>query len=234
MPFVLQHRNETLIEWMDRHDCDQRLLFNTYRQFSRINRLLSGWKKIYEKHIRPEIERIHGKATILDVGCGGGDILFKLHQWCSSDGFDVQFTGIDPDSRSFSYLAELDWPDEVTFRQIDSNKLLNENKQFDIVISNHLMHHLNETDLWGLCSDADKLAKRLVLFSDIERSDTGYVLFSLAAPLLFRSSYIVVDGKISIRKSFRKQELQALMPKKWNVDRQFPFRLLAIRKKETQ
>lgn len=177
------------------------------------------------------IESNNGEATILDIGCGGGDILFKLHQWCRLDGFDVQLTGIDPDTRSFAFLTELQWPNEVTFRQVNSNTLLNEKKEFDIVISNHLMHHLNEPELRGLCSEAEQLAKKLVLFSDIERSDTGYILFSLAAPVLFSNSYIVPDGKISIKKSYRKWELQSLVPKSWKVARQFPFRLLAIHRK---
>lgn len=231
MPIILSKRNTNLIEWMDRPDCDQNKLFNTYRQFGRINRLLSGWQKIYVNYIRPIVKSNNGKASLLDIGCGGGDIIRMLHHWTQKDGFDVQFTGIDPDRRSLDYLSGLNWPDSIDFKPFFSHQLVSENRRFDIVISNHLMHHLNEIELKKICLDADRLAGRLVLFSDIERSDLGYLFFSTIAPLLFKKSYIVQDGRISIKRSFRKQELQKQLPVNWIVHRQFPFRLLAIHQK---
>lgn len=231
MPQLLSNRNPDLTEWMDRPDCDRDLLFNTYRQFSRINRLLSGWKSIYKTYLQPIIERNGGKATLLDIGCGGGDVLRILHKFCRQDGYEVQFTGIDPDQRSFDYLSGLKWPENFDFKPVLSDQLVRENRRFDMVISNHVVHHLKEKELTELCSDAEQLANRLVLFSDIERSDIGYALFSAIAPLLFRRSYIVQDGRISIKRSFRREELQALLPGGWVVQRQFPFRLLAIHQK---
>lgn len=231
MSIILKTRKPELIEWMDRPDCDRQLLFNTYSQFSRINRLLSGWDSIYRNRIRPVLLKKNEKANLLDIGCGGGDILKKLNQWCKRDGFDVAFTGIDPDERSFEYVNSLEWPENISFRQVDSTKLVGENQIFDIVISNHLMHHLTSSELQAVCRDAAALSTDLVIFSDIERSDIGYALFSTIAPLLFRKSYIVQDGLISIQRSFQKHELQKAVPDHWSVERQFPFRLLAIHQK---
>jgi 2-polyprenyl-3-methyl-5-hydroxy-6-metoxy-1,4-benzoquinol methylase len=234
MPQFLSKRNPGLVEWMDRPDCDRTLLFNTYQQFSRINRLLSGWKSIYKTYLRPVIAEKNGKASILDIGCGGGDVLRLLEIFCRKDGFDVRFTGIDPDQRSLEYLSDLEWPENVKFEPLFSHQLVKENRKYDIVISNHVMHHLLESELSKVCSDAEKLAGTLVLFSDIERSDMGYALFSTIAPLLFQNSYIVQDGLISIKRSFRKKELDDLLSDQWIVKRRFPFRLLAIyRNKET-
>lgn len=231
MSTFLKKRNPELVEWMDRPDCDRELLFNTYRQFSRINRLLSGWDGIYKNRIRPVLQKMDRQATLLDIGCGGGDILKKLHNWFERDGFEVRLMGIDPDQRSFEFVNSLHWPESITFRQVNSSELLRENLSFDIVISNHLMHHLKSEELLAVCKDAAKLSSEMVIFSDIERSDIGYALFSAIAPLLFRNSYIVKDGLISIKRSFQKKELQNAVPLHWNVERQFPFRLLAIHQK---
>jgi 2-polyprenyl-3-methyl-5-hydroxy-6-metoxy-1,4-benzoquinol methylase len=231
MPKFFKYRNPDLVEWMDRPDCDRDLLFNTYQQFSRINRLLSGWKSIYKTYLHPVIKKKNGKASILDIGCGGGDVLRLLQTYCREDGFDVRFTGIDPDLRSLEYLSGLEWPENVQFEPLYSHHLVKQNRQFDIVISNHVMHHLKEKELTAVCADAEKLAGQLVIFSDIERSDIGYAMFSTIAPLLFRNSYIVQDGLISIKRSFRKKELDNLLSDRWVVERQFPFRLLAIHQK---
>lgn len=101
----LPNRNPDLIEWMDRPDADPELLSNTYRQFSVINRLLSGWKTIYQREIRPTARELNRPVRILDIGCGGGDILFTLHQMCKKDGIVAELTGIDPDKRSIDFAS---------------------------------------------------------------------------------------------------------------------------------
>ena len=228
MPYFLKHRNETLVEWMDRKDCDEELLHNTYSQFTTINKLLSGWAAIYRVMIRPILQQKPGKtATILDVGCGGGDIIRLLDGLAKKDGFEVELTGIDTDERSIRFLQNIKHPKNITFRNATSGKLAVDGQKFDIVISNHLIHHLSAENLQSVCHDAERLTTKISIFSDIERSDIGYASFGLIAPLLFRSSYIVADGLISIKKSYRKKELQEILPSGWLVTRKFPFRLLA-------
>lgn len=228
MPFFLKERNELLTEKMDQPDCDNQLLFNTYRQFTTINRLISGWQRIYKNHIRP-ILRDHSKScSLLDIGCGGGDIIKLLDRLAKRDGFELQITGIEPDERAIEYLSDQKWPENISFIKASSKDLLQQNRSFDVVISNHLVHHLKEPDLKMICEHAEKIVSKKVIFNDIERSDIGYASFKVAATPLFRNSFIVEDGLTSIKRSFRKDELQQALPKGWKVQRQVPFRLLAI------
>lgn len=237
MPLILKNRNPHLIEWMDRDDCDKDLLFNTYDQFDRINRLLSGWSGIYNNYIKPHILKAEANPdqpfTILDIGCGGGDIIRYLNDLCTNDGFHVLFTGIDPDTRALDYSNQSSQPHNINFFSERSDELVKENRTFDIVISNHLMHHLSSGELISICNDASALAKIGVIFSDIERSDIGYIFFQTFAPLLFRNSYIVRDGLTSIKKSYRKKELLSQLPEGWAVVRKFPFRLLALNNRKS-
>lgn len=228
MPLFLKERQEHLTEKMDHPDCNQDLLFNTYRQFSTINRLISGWKQIYKNQIRPICSASSKNYSLLDIGCGGGDIIKLLDQLTKKDGFNIQITGIEPDKRAIQFLSDQKWPGNISFLQSTSADLVQEDRSFDIVISNHLMHHLKEPELNVICEDAEKLATRKIVFSDIERSDIGYVLFKAAATPFFRNSFIVEDGLTSIKRSFRKDELQQAVDKGWKVKRQFPFRLIAI------
>ncbi len=228
MPLFLKERKEHLTEKMDQPDCDSELLFNTYRQFTTINRLISGWQRIYKHHIRPVLQNQSKPYSLLDIGCGGGDIIKLLNRLAKKDGFDVQFTGIEPENRAVQFLSNQKWPENISFIEAFSSELVQENRSFDIVISNHLMHHQKKHELRMICEDAEKLANQKIVFSDIERSDIGYASFKIAATPLFRNSFIVEDGLTSIKRSFRKNELQQALPKGWTVQRKFPFRLLAI------
>lgn len=228
MPLFLKERHVDLVEFMDQSDCNQTLLFNTYQQFSTINRLISGWKRIYKRFIRPVFTDKTTEYSILDIGCGGGDILHWLDELSNDDGFRVNLTGIEPDKRAIDYLSKRNHPDNFHFLQSTSNELAEKNYTFDIVISNHLMHHLNQSDLLDVCNHAENLASKKIIFSDIERSDIGYALFRIFATPFFRNSFIVPDGLTSIKRSFRKPELQQALPDGWKVYRQFPFRLVAV------
>lgn len=228
MSLFLRERDTSLKEFMDDPNCDPELLEATYSQFESVNKLLGGWNRIYKTYIRQPLINAGENASLLDIGCGGGDILRLIDSFCHRDNLNVRFKGIEPDSRAISYINKQEWPDHFSFSEAYSGDLVQQEKSFTIVISNHLMHHLTPEEFKQLCGDAEKLASRRVIFSDIERSDIGYAGFRTIAPLLFKNSFIVEDGVRSIRRSYQKDELQPVLPDGWSVERQFPFRLLAI------
>jgi 2-polyprenyl-3-methyl-5-hydroxy-6-metoxy-1,4-benzoquinol methylase len=234
MALFLSQRNEQLTERMDDPSCDLEMLFNTYRQFTNINRLLAGWGRIYRTQIKPVIQNHGGRASLLDIGCGGGDIIRYLCKLCKADQFKVQFTGIDPDKRAHQFLSVQKPIENIQFLKHTSAELVKEKYHFDIVISNHLLHHLTESQMDAICNDAVLLAKEKIIFNDIERHPAGFAAFKTIAPLLFKNSFIVEDGLTSIRRSYKKNELEHALPHGWIVKRQFPFRLLAIYEPEDQ
>lgn len=231
MPLFLSNRDSDVRERMDDPACNPELLHNTYKQFHTINSLLGRWKKIYKKWIRPVILDRKNPVTILDIGCGGGDILAMLSDFCIRDQFNVHLTGIDPDPRAIHFVNQKKWPGNVDFYCAAASDLSNKKQKFDIVLSNHLMHHLSSAELLNLCDDAVSLAQQIVIFSDIERSDVGFTAFSLISPLVFRNSFIAADGITSIKRSYTRKELQQHLPDYWTVHKTFPFRLLAVHQK---
>lgn len=228
MPLFLTKRDRDAREKMDNPDCDRELLFNTYRQFETVNKLVGGWSRIYKNFLRPVLKEADKKPSLLDIGCGGGDLVSYLAKLSKQDGLDLQITGIDPDPRAIEFAHQNNSEEHTRFLNIDSTELAATGNKFDIVISNHLLHHLTETELLSVCIDAEQLTRRLALFNDIERSDIGFTAFSLVSPIFFRNSFISEDGITSIKRSYRQHELQQALPDHWQVKRLFPFRLLAL------
>lgn len=228
MPLFLNTRQVDLIELMDKEDCDPKKLKNTYRQFSTINALLSQWKIVYRTILRPLMLDTQQVYTLLDIGFGGGDIPIALSGWAKKDGLRLKITAIEMDSRSIDFVQELPENPDIKYIHCSSSDLVRESKQFDFVISNHVIHHLDEFAFGAILKDAKTLAKRMVVFNDIERSDLGYLLFNIFSRPLFRHSFITEDGLTSIKRSYTKKELLKVISSEWKVRRLFPFRLLLI------
>jgi 2-polyprenyl-3-methyl-5-hydroxy-6-metoxy-1,4-benzoquinol methylase len=226
MPLLLKNRKPELQELMDRPDSNLQKLENTYRQFWWINRFLSKWKRIFKKEILPVLKEHGSKGSLLDIGFGGGDIPFQLNNLATKSKTKLDITAIETDSRSLEYVQQLGVNDNIDFQNISSTQILESGMHYDFVISNHVLHHLNEDTLQKMCEEAEQLALKKVIFNDLERSDIAYILFFIISKILFRNSFISTDGLISIKRSYTFDELSEIAPKGWKVQRIFPFRLI--------
>jgi len=210
---------------MDDPNCSLAELENTYRHFSTLNSLISGWRTIYRQEIRPQMNPDNSNS-LLDIGFGGGDIPIKLAGWASMDGFNLKITAIDPDPRAFNFVQNRQRQPNIEFLQCEVDELDSSQNKYDFVISNHLLHHLEQHQLPQLLKTARELSRKSVIFNDICRSDWGYLLFNLLSRPLFRSSFITEDGLTSIKRSYTLDELAESVPENWIVEPLFPFRLL--------
>lgn len=228
MPLLLTDRQPLLPERMDDPHCNREKLFNTYRYFATVNTLLSRWRSIYRRYIRPELSQSR-TTTLLDIGSGGGDIPHKLHHWAEAESLDLHITATDTDPRALEYVRQNgNDTAAIEYLQGSARKLLEEGRRFDFVISNHLVHHLSDQQLLEMAGTARGLSTRRVLFNDIERGDLGYVLFGTITFPFFPRSFIREDGLTSIRRSFTRSELRGLLPDGWTVKPLFPYRMLMV------
>jgi 2-polyprenyl-3-methyl-5-hydroxy-6-metoxy-1,4-benzoquinol methylase len=219
----LARRDTGALELMDDPDCDLRLLERTYDQFGPVNRLVSGWRRLYVSTLRPVLAASSG-PTLLDVGFGAGDIPRRLAAWARRDGLDLAVTAIDPDPRAAAYVGRAP-AGGVEFREATSADLVAEGRTYDVVVSNHLLHHLDPAALQRLLADSEQLAGRLALHNDLRRSAVAHGAYAVATRPLARSSFLHADGLLSIRRSYRPDEL-ADVRAGWTVRGAAPFRLL--------
>ena len=120
---------------------------------------------------------------------------------------------------------------EAEYRQAYSSELIGEDRRFDVVISNHVLHHLGDDGLRTVLGDSRALSRGLVLHSDIARSRTAFAAYAAAITPLAPGSFLRTDGLRSIRRSWTPSELTRHLAADpayagWRVERPAPFRLL--------
>jgi 2-polyprenyl-3-methyl-5-hydroxy-6-metoxy-1,4-benzoquinol methylase len=225
----LASRDREVRELMDDPEADLAALRRTYRQFRVVNMLVAGWGRHYRREIRPLLSPDR-ETTLLDIGSGGGDVARGLARRAARDGLRLSVTAVDPDPRAYAYALRSGGPTPgLHLRCCSSADLAAEGRRFDVVVSNHLLHHLDERELAALLIDSTALATRLVLHNDLVRSRVAYAAYSVLSRLAGSGSFLRTDGLRSIRRSHRRMELAAIVPDGWQVQRAVPFRLLLRR-----
>ncbi|GAA1840631.1 class I SAM-dependent methyltransferase [Microlunatus capsulatus] len=226
MSVDLRHRDTAVLELMDDPDCDEQALRRTYARFGLVNRLVAGWRRTYRELLAPRLSA-ERTTTLLDVGFGGGDLARALAGWARADGLRLVVDAVDPDPRALAFVRDRPATPGVTFRAADTAALVAAGERFDLVTSNHLLHHLDADALGRVLEECTRLARGLVVHSDLRRSRAAYLGWWLAARPAARDSFLHTDGLRSIRRSYTPDELARALPDGWRVRPQAPFRLLA-------
>ncbi|RWZ51229.1 methyltransferase domain-containing protein [Labedella phragmitis] len=228
----LRERAADLTELMDDPQCDPVALDRTYARFGLVNRLVSGWRGVYRTRIRPLARHVRSSTgsplSILDIGFGGGDLPLALAHWARKDGIDLTITGIDPDERAFAFASRRRVPPGVAFRREGSADLVSRGERYDLVISNHVLHHLDSSALDNVLHDSAVLARHLVIHNDIERGRIAYAGYQVGITPIAPGSFLRTDGLRSIRRSYTAPELARVVPTGWRVEQHAPFRVLAV------
>jgi 2-polyprenyl-3-methyl-5-hydroxy-6-metoxy-1,4-benzoquinol methylase len=80
----------------------------------------------------------------------------------------------------------------------------------DFVFCSLFLHHFSDEQVTDLLRTLYKIAKRAVLISDLERNIVSYCFLPMTGPVLGWCPITIHDGMISVRASFRADELAEL------------------------
>src|SRR5450755_4104819 len=164
-----------LPELMD-GDCSYEDFRDCLRSLETVNRWLLGYRPTLAW-----LERLpHGDPVhIVDVGCGGGDLLRQIARWARRRGIAVQLTGIDLNPYAARAAAE-STPKELGIEWVTGDALeYRPKKPVDIVVSSLLAHHLEDEEIVELLRWMEATVQVGWFINDLERAEWSCRMFGL-------------------------------------------------------
>ena len=212
--FIDTTNRSTKIEIMDDLDMSGKTLINSLDQLANINKWLGGNKTTIDSlktilKTNPKDKMI----SIVDLGCGNGDMLRKVAHFGRKNGYKFDLLGIDANQATLDYAIQLsaNFP-EITYKKEDVLSKEFATHTYDIAMCTLFLHHFENPIALDFIQTLLKNAKIGVVINDLHRHWLAYYLFKLLTSV-FGNEMTREDGLTSILKAFKRQDLDRFSKK---------------------
>ena len=219
-----------LEESMDDFSMDNDGLVTALDDIARINQLLGG-NSVTLNGVKTLIKDLpkDQTITIMDFGCGSGDMLRMLSKFGKENNLKFQLIGIDAneatirhaekcstDFKNITYLAE-----DIFLYDFSKYKI-------DIALITLTLHHFKDDEILKILGVILNLVQKGIVVNDLQRSKLAYRLFEMIIFIFRLEKMTANDGLISILRGFKKQDLQKFSKdlglKKYSIKWKWAFR----------
>ena len=209
--FVSSSRLAGVREHLDAPGADPALVARALDDLARINRLFLGnWLTLRGlSDLLVGVPR--GSAvTLLDAGCGGGDVAAAAGRWARRRGLVPHVVGVDA-SPTIVALARRRVGREVDVRVGDVLALDLADGSVDVAMCSLVLHHFEPDDAVLALRELRRISRRGVVVNDLVRTPLGLVGAHGAALLLTRNPITRHDAVVSARRAYARRELLELV-----------------------
>jgi 2-polyprenyl-3-methyl-5-hydroxy-6-metoxy-1,4-benzoquinol methylase len=218
------------IEIMDDFSLEGDELREALDKIAKINQFLGG-NKLTLNGLKEILTQSHKKKliTIVDIGCGNGDMLRKIADFGNQNNYNFNLIGIDANNFTINHAINLSSNyNNISFLCEDIFAINAEKMNADVIVCTLTLHHFTESEIISILKVFKKCAKLGIIINDLQRNAVAYRLFQLLCVTFALNRMSREDGLTSILRGFKKEELVAFSDKlnfkKYSIHWRWAFR----------
>ena len=199
----------SLPEKMDQPGVPEKETQQALRELEVINKLLGGYHVVLDALEQFEWEK---PLTIMDLGCGGGDMLRAIASWAEIKQRNAELIGVDmnPVMTAFASSLSKEFPN-IRYRimNVFDDALLLE--KADVTMNSLFCHHFDNDQLIILIKRMYQLSSYAVVINDLHRHPFAYYSIKILTAIFSKSYLVKYDGPLSVARSLSKKEWQLIL-----------------------
>lgn len=218
-------------ELMDDFALEGEVLRDALDKIASINKLLGGNKVTLDgvQVLINDQAALNRPISVLDVGCGNGDMLRTLADYGQQNKVNFRLTGVDANAFTIKHAEGLSAAyQNISYECMDVFSDTFKAKKFDIILCTLTLHHFKDNEILELMRSFKQQADMGVVINDLHRSKLAYYLFNAICFVFRLNEMSRKDGLVSILRGFKKADLQrystALQLKSFTIRWKWAFR----------
>ena len=145
-------------------------------------------------------------VTIVDFGCGNGDMLRAVANHFQKKNISLRLIGIDANAFTINVAKELSVRYNIEYLCEDLFNTDLATLDYDIGLCTLTLHHFANADIENLIANLFINAKVGLVINDLQRSKVAYKLFGLVCDVFKLNRMSRLDGQVSILRGFKKSD----------------------------
>ncbi|MGN6571924.1 MAG: methyltransferase domain-containing protein [Pseudolabrys sp.] len=193
------------LEWLDTAAPPPAERAAYFRSLARLNGVMLGhWPVL--RWLASATANHHEPLTVLDVGCGYGDLLRAIRRWADRRGLPLRLIGVDVEPDTVAIAREAT-PARAGIDYLAANIFnLRPSFRIDLVVSSLVAHHLDDERVAALLRWMEATARLGWMIADLERHPVAYHAIGVAGRLLGVHPMVIGDGRISVTRALERSE----------------------------
>lgn len=196
-------------EIMDNFEMEGEILRDSLDKIAKINQLLGG-NLLTLQGVKELIEKVPKTTefTIVDVGCGNGNMLRIVADYGLKHKYNFRLIGIDANNFTINHARKLseNYP-KISYQCEDIFSQPFEELKYDIILCTLTLHHFKDDEIIRLMTVFNTNSRIGIVINDLHRSALSYRLFQCLCKVFQLNTMSKEDGLVSILRGFKKEEL---------------------------
>lgn len=168
---------------------------------------------------------------IAEIGCGGGDNLRIIKNWCNKKNISATLTGIDINPDCIRFANERASNKDIFFIRNDY-RLVEFDSNPDIIFSSLFCHHFSNEELIKMMQWMFEHSKLGFFINDLHRHPFAFHSIRILTNTFSKSYMVKHDAPLSVRRGLARKEWETIFSqagiKNYTIEWQWAFRWLII------
>lgn len=170
--------------------------------------------------------------TVCEIGCGGGDNLVAILQYCKKKHIEIQLIGVDLKQACIEVAQNNPLLKDNTRFICSDYALVNFDVMPDIIFSSLFCHHFTEQQLVQQLQWMKAQSQVGFFINDLHRHWLAHSSIKLLTQIFSKSYLVKNDAPLSVKRGFLKEEWKAIFKEaginQYNISWEWAFRHLII------
>jgi hypothetical protein len=201
-------------ELLDASDIPFTDILRNMQELNTVNHLLGGHSitceglnSIIKRKSKPDPEQ---PWTVCEIGCGNGNNLVVLHNWCIRNKIPVSFIGIDINQNCIAAAESTTAALKPQLIVGDYRKVIF-GKKPDVIFSSLFCHHFTDEELCEQLNWMKNNCTEGSFINDLQRHPFAYFSIKALTRIFSRSYLVKNDAPLSVLRGFTSSEWKRIL-----------------------